>query len=95
VHLQRLLGLRTPRYLHLPLVLGANKQRLAKRNGDTLTVRYFRGLGASSREVVALVAHGLRITDSPAAVTLEELVQRMRRARWTPPTAPYSLGPRR
>jgi glutamyl-tRNA synthetase len=95
VHLQRLLGLRTPRYLHLPLVLGANKQRLAKRNGDTLTVRYFRGLGASSREVVALVAHGLRLTDSPAAITLEELVQRTRRLRWAPPTAPYSLGPKR
>ncbi len=31
--LQRALGLPTPRYLHLPLVLGANGEKLSKQNG--------------------------------------------------------------
>ena len=33
VHLQRLLGLPQPEYLHVPLVLGEDGQRLAKRHG--------------------------------------------------------------
>ena len=33
VLLQRLLGLPTPQYVHVPLVVGADGQRLAKRHG--------------------------------------------------------------
>ena len=33
VHLQRLLGLPLPQYLHTPLVLGANGEKLSKQNG--------------------------------------------------------------
>ena len=33
IHLQRLLGLPTPRYLHTPLVLGPNGEKLSKQNG--------------------------------------------------------------
>ncbi len=33
IHLQRLLGLPTPVYLHAPLVLGANGEKLSKQNG--------------------------------------------------------------
>jgi glutamyl-Q tRNA(Asp) synthetase len=33
VHLQRQLGLPTPAYLHTPLVLGANGEKLSKQNG--------------------------------------------------------------
>jgi glutamyl-Q tRNA(Asp) synthetase len=33
IHLQRLLGLPTPRYLHTPLVLGSNGEKLSKQNG--------------------------------------------------------------
>jgi glutamyl-Q tRNA(Asp) synthetase len=32
--LQRALGLPTPRYLHTPLVLAANGEKLSKQNGD-------------------------------------------------------------
>jgi len=35
IHLQRLLGLPTPRYLHLALVLGADGRKLSKQNGAT------------------------------------------------------------
>jgi glutamyl-Q tRNA(Asp) synthetase len=33
IHLQRLLGLQTPRYLHTPLVLGVDGHKLSKQNG--------------------------------------------------------------
>jgi len=33
VHLQRVLGLPTPRYLHVPLVLGDDGEKLSKQNG--------------------------------------------------------------
>jgi glutamyl-Q tRNA(Asp) synthetase len=33
IHLQRLLGLSTPRYLHTPLVLGGDGHKLSKQNG--------------------------------------------------------------
>ncbi|WP_404932856.1 tRNA glutamyl-Q(34) synthetase GluQRS [Piscinibacter sp. HJYY11] len=33
IHLQRLLGVATPAYLHTPLVLGANGEKLSKQNG--------------------------------------------------------------
>jgi glutamyl-Q tRNA(Asp) synthetase len=33
IHLQRLLGLPTPRYMHAPLVLGADGEKLSKQNG--------------------------------------------------------------
>jgi glutamyl-Q tRNA(Asp) synthetase len=33
IHLQRLLGLPTPIYLHTPLVLAADGQKLSKQNG--------------------------------------------------------------
>ncbi len=33
IHLQRLLGLPTPRYLHTPLVRGGNGEKLSKQNG--------------------------------------------------------------
>jgi glutamyl-Q tRNA(Asp) synthetase len=33
IHLQRLLGLPLPRYLHTPLVLGADGEKLSKQNG--------------------------------------------------------------
>ncbi len=35
IMLQRALGLPTPRYLHAPLVLGANGEKLSKQNGAT------------------------------------------------------------
>ncbi len=35
IHLQRLLGLPTPSYLHTPLVMGTDGQKLSKQNGAT------------------------------------------------------------
>lgn len=53
--LQRALGLRTPAYLHLPLVVGRDGRRLAKRHGDT-TLAALRRAGWSPEGVVGLLA---------------------------------------
>jgi len=68
VHLAGLLGLRSPAHLHVPLVVGADGQRLAKRDGAvTLADLAARGVGAgpvraallrSLAPAVALAADG-------------------------------------
>jgi glutamyl-tRNA synthetase len=49
------LGLRAPRFCHVPLVVGPDGLRLAKRHGDTSLLRY-RAEGMSAAEVVGRVA---------------------------------------
>ncbi|MGD0387855.1 MAG: tRNA glutamyl-Q(34) synthetase GluQRS [Tepidisphaeraceae bacterium] len=44
-----------PRYVHLPLVVGADGRRLAKRHGDTRIARY-RDLGVKRSRLLALLA---------------------------------------
>ena len=53
--LYRALGLpeEVPQYLHLPLVVGQDGRRLAKRHGDTRLATY-RSLGVSSKRMLAL-----------------------------------------
>ncbi len=67
LHLQRLLGLPEPEYAHVPLVLGPDGKRLAKRYGaDTLAA-----LGDDPGRIRAWLATSLGMGD---AVTLEDLV---------------------
>lgn len=49
-HLQVLLGFRTPEYVHLPLIVGPDGQRLSKRHGD-VTLKDCTELGFSAAEV--------------------------------------------
>lgn len=46
---------RVPNYVHLPLVVGTDGRRLAKRHGDT-RLSYYRRLGVSRERVLALLA---------------------------------------
>lgn len=64
--LQAALGLPTPRYAHLPLVVGADGRRLAKRHGDT-SLRHFRADGVSAAAIVGWLAQvsGLRADATP------------------------------
>ena len=56
VLLQRLLGLgEPPRYCHVPLVVGEDGRRLAKRHGDTRLAKY-RESGVAPERVVGLLA---------------------------------------
>ncbi len=58
MHLQRLLGLATPQYVHVPLVIGDDGQRLAKRHGAiTLADLAERGVGPA--DVVGWIAETL------------------------------------
>ena len=56
---------RIPRYVHLPLVVGADGRRLAKRHGDSRVARY-RDLGVKRPRLLALLARwcGISTTDS-------------------------------
>jgi glutamyl-tRNA synthetase len=71
--LQRLLGLPAPRYAHIPLVLGPDGARLAKRHGAATLADRAEG----PPETLALLAHTLglaldrRQVESPAALLAE------------------------
>ena len=53
--LQRALGLSTPTYCHVPLVVGSDGKRLAKRHGDT-RVSSYRAAGRRPEEIVGFLA---------------------------------------
>lgn len=60
VLLQRLLGVPTPSYRHVPLVLGPDGIRLAKRHGAvTLADLAVRGIGAGAAMVILASSLGL------------------------------------
>jgi len=73
--LYRALGLAgsLPRYAHLPLVVGEDGKRLAKRHGDTRLDTY-RAAGIGAERVIGLVAFwcGVRLDSRPRAMTAPE-----------------------
>jgi glutamyl-tRNA synthetase len=73
--LQRLLGLPHPDYMHVPLVLGADGQRLAKRHG-AVTIGDLAADGWSAGEVIGVLAVSLGLARSGESVTIERLVDR-------------------
>lgn len=66
MHLQRVLGMRTPQYVHVPLVVGDDGQRLAKRHG-AVTLDDLSAIGITSSAVLAVLARSLGITTPNAA----------------------------
>ena len=62
--LARMLGCEAPRYWHVPLVLAADGERLAKRTPGA-SVRALREAGVAPEEILGELAHGLGITPSP------------------------------
>ena len=73
--LQRALGLPTPAYLHLPLVVGADGQRLAKRHGDT-SIRSLREQGWSAPALVGRLASTVGLCRPDEALTPQALLPR-------------------
>lgn len=65
-----------PEFYHLPLVVGSDGRRLAKRHGDTRVANY-RAQGVSAERVVALLARwcGLGPQDKCSAKEFAELFQ--------------------
>jgi glutamyl-tRNA synthetase len=73
--LARALGRPEPRYAHVPLVLGPDGDRLAKRHG-AVTLAERRAAGESPAEVRAWLAAGAGLAPLGEAVEPDELVRR-------------------
>ena len=89
VHLQRLLGLPQPEYLHVPLVLGDDEQRLAKRHG-AVTLADLAAAGWSAAEVLVVLAVSLGLAHRGESVTIDELIDRFEPE--CVPRSPVHLG---
>ena len=74
-HLAQLLGLRVPTYAHVPLVIGPDGTRLAKRHG-AVTLRERATVGASPAQTLSLLATSAGLAELGEAVTARELVPR-------------------
>lgn len=71
--LMRMLGhAEVPAYGHLPLVLGADGQRLAKRNGGT-TIRELVASAMSPTAIIGMLARGLGLTRAAGPLTPAEV----------------------
>jgi glutamyl-tRNA synthetase len=73
VALQRMLGLETPAYAHVPLVLGPDGARLAKRHG-AVTIAGMRDAGVASADIVGRLAASAGLVDEGTPAMPEELV---------------------
>ena len=79
VLLQRLLGRPTPQYVHVPLVLGADGQRLAKRHGAvTLADLAAEGVSPADVRVGLLASLGLDPNSGPDSFDLADVRRRGR-----------------
>ncbi|MDQ3738009.1 MAG: tRNA glutamyl-Q(34) synthetase GluQRS [Actinomycetota bacterium] len=74
--LQALLGARPPRYLHVPLVVGPDGDRLAKRDG-AVTLADLAAAGASAAAVRRALVASLELAQ-PAPTTNDELIEQFR-----------------
>jgi glutamyl-tRNA synthetase len=71
------LGWPPPRFAHVPLVLGSDGRRLAKRNSD-LTLASLRGSGVRSEALLGLLAWTCGWLERPAPISAWELIPRFR-----------------
>jgi glutamyl-tRNA synthetase len=89
IHLQKLLGYLTPQYVHVPLVVGPDGERLAKRHG-AVTLEDLNQKGFGVTEVLGELARSIGIdVDRPNGVS--ELLagfslDRLPRSPWTIPS---------
>lgn len=67
------LGLRPPQFVHVPLVVGGDGRRLAKRHGDT-SLRHFREQGVTAAAVVGYLAFLCGLRPRGSACNAHELL---------------------
>jgi glutamyl-tRNA synthetase len=90
IHLAHLLGLPVPRYAHVPLVVGPDGERLAKRHG-AVTLADLGASGHHPDEVLGWLAASVGVAGAGEAVSADALVQRwdwdrLARRRWQWPS---------
>ena len=73
--MQRTLGLPTPAYCHVPLVVGADGRRLAKRHGDT-RISSYREAGVAPERVIGALAASCGWIGKGESVSLKSLLPR-------------------
>lgn len=88
--LYRQLKLTAPRFIHVPLVVGPDGRRLAKRHGDT-RLRALRESGVTAEDVVGLMAWSCGWLDIVRPIASRELLSRFDLA--TIPKHPFVLEP--
>ncbi len=79
-----------PRFTHVPLVVGLDGRRLAKRHGDT-RLSAMRTAGVASEAVVGLLAWSCGWQAEPTPIAARELIGRFTLA--TLPREPFVVGP--
>jgi glutamyl-tRNA synthetase len=84
------LGLSPPAFVHVPLVVGPDGRRLAKRHGDT-RLAALRQAGVRPEALVGLLAWSCGWVERAEPITARELVPRFRLA--AIPPAPFVLQP--
>lgn len=87
--LYRALGLTPPRFIHVPLVVGPDGRRLAKRHGDT-RLSALRESGVTAAALLGLLGWSCGWLESIRPVTPVELLDRYRLD--TIPRAPFVLN---
>ena len=91
IHLRTLLGLSNDvAWWHLPLVVGPDGRRLAKRHGDT-RLEHYRSGGTPPRRVLGLIAYWSGIYETRREAALEDLLAAFDPARI--PNAPVTFTP--
>jgi len=78
--LYRALGFGAPSFAHLPLVVGPDGRRLAKRHGDT-SLRHLRERGYTAEDIVGFLAAEAGLVDPGARVSARDLVEGFQLAR--------------
>lgn len=63
-----------PAFVHLPLVVGPDGRRLAKRHGDT-RISFYRELGVPAGRIMALLARWSGISDSPEEMSADAFAE--------------------
>jgi glutamyl-tRNA synthetase len=67
------LGIAPPRFIHVPLVVGSDGRRLAKRHGDT-RLASLRGAGVGPEALLGLLAWSCGWIDKPEPISAQELI---------------------